>query len=324
MVIALLALAACDEGEETSIRGTYIGGSEGIKMEFAPDAPPEMTADNKQQNFDIVVQLTNKGEADVEAEDAQVTIKGFLPEAFGKSKGDLEINPDETVEGRIRTPDGTIIEPPYIEAIVEDLEYQNKEPGNIQLPIRAEICYLYETNIATKLCIKEDMLKQEDDDICEISSTRSVSSSGAPVQVSKVSQTGAGRDKTRFTFTIANVDTGKVYRENSDCSPSTTDENKVYVEILELEGSEVKCTGLQGGTEDTGYITLSGGTPRDVTCTATFSESQRTDRLQPFQIRLSYNYNEFIEQPIEIVYTPEDGEWKQRAANRTQNSVNSR
>ncbi|MCF7866663.1 hypothetical protein K9M18_04490, partial [Candidatus Woesearchaeota archaeon] len=191
MLIVMLSFSACNNNNaETGVTNTYIGGSEGIKMEFAPDAPPATTADGEQQNFNIVVQLSNKGESDVETKDAKVTIKGFLPEAFGKTKADLEINPDEKIEKRIRTPDGTIIEPPYIEAIVEDLEYQNKEPGNINLPIRAEICYLYETNVATKLCIKEDMLKQEDDDICEINSNRDVSSSGAPVQISKVSQTG--------------------------------------------------------------------------------------------------------------------------------------
>ncbi|MCF7872302.1 hypothetical protein K9L97_04685 [Candidatus Woesearchaeota archaeon] len=309
LIVAMLIITACSGGNnQTEISTTYIGGSEGIKLEFAPDAPPAQTADNQQQSFDIAVQLTNKGEADVEPEDALVTIKGFLPEAFGKSKADLEINPEEKMERRIRTPEGSIIEPPYVEAIVENLEYQSSEPGNIQLPIRAELCYLYETNIATKLCIKEDMLKQEEDDICKINDNRAFSSSGAPVQVTKVSQSGAGREKTRFTFTVANVNTGKVYRDHTSCAPSSTDDNKVFVEIVNLEGADVTCTGLQGGSESTGYITLTGGTPRDVTCTATFAEDQRTDRLQNFGIRLMYNYKEYIEQNIEIVYTPEDGE----------------
>ena len=310
LAIMLLTVSACgNNGDKKAIGDTFIGGNEGLKLSFAPDAPPATTADNKQQSFDIGIQIENRGEYQVDSKDILVTVEGFSPEAFGVSKADLTNIPlgDEVIERRIRTPDGNVIEPPYVEAIVSNLEYQQKAPGNLNFPIRAQACYLYETNAISKLCIKENLLKQEDDDLCKINSARELSTSGAPVQITNMQQSGAGKDKTRFTFTIANQATGKIYKESSECELATSVENKVWVEIQDLDKAEVTCTGLQGGaTGREGYVTLSGGTPRDVTCTAKFSEADRTNRIESFNIKLAYKYKEFIDTNIEVQYTPED------------------
>lgn len=309
LAILLITVSACDQNKEPAGGETYIGGNEGLKMTFAPDAPPLTTADNKQQSFDVGVQIENRGEYEVSSDDIRITVEGFSPEAFGVTKADLNDVPlnDNVIERRIRTPDGVIIEPPYVEAVVSDLEYQQAAPGNLNFPIRAQACYLYETDAISKLCIKEDLLKQDDEDLCKINAVRELSTSGAPVQITNLQQSGAGRDKTRFTFTIANQDTGRIYKENSECEPQSSIENKVWVEIEDLEGAEVDCTGLQdGSTKREGYVSMSGGTPRDVTCTAKFDEGQRTNRVESFNIKLRYNYREYIDTGIEVQYTPED------------------
>lgn len=309
LTVLLLTVSACDNGGENVGGDTFIGGNEGLKLTFAPDAPPLTTADNKQQSFDVGIQIENRGEYQVDNDDIMITVEGFSPEAFGVTKADLSDVSigDDVIERRIRTPDGTVIEPPYVEAVVSDLEYQQSAPGNLNFPIRAQACYLYETNAITKLCIKEDLLKQEDDDLCKINSVRELSTSGAPVQITNLQQTGAGRDKTRFTFTIANQDTGKIYKENSVCEPQSSVENKVWVEIEDLDSAIVDCTGLQdGNSERQGYVSMAGGTPRDVTCTAKFAEGDRTNRIESFNIKLRYNYKEYIDTSIEVQYTPED------------------
>lgn len=311
MLVAVLAVSACTTGKGPNVGDTYLGGTEGLKITYAADAPPDMVADNKQESFDVIVQITNKGETAVAENDAKITISGIPPESFGKSKTDFLINPDEAIDKRIKNPDGTVIEPPLVEAIVPNLQYQYAEPGNIQFErVRAEICYLYETNVSAKLCVLEKMTQPEDDDVCVINENKGFSSSGAPVQVTKIQQSGGGRDSTRFTFTIANVDTGAIYKQSTSCDPITQEENKVWVEITGLTdrnggASTVRCTGLRDGTsEANGYVAMTGGTPRDVSCTVTFPEAQRTDREQPFNIRLKYNYKEFIDKPLLIQYTP--------------------
>jgi len=314
LVTALLVVSACNntpKGPDAS--GTFIGGNEGVKINFAQDAPPATIADNNQQSFDIVVEMNNKGEYTVPNNDATVKISGIPPDAFGVSKSDFEKNPPEDLSSRIKNPDGNIIEPATIQTDFSGLEYQYQEPGNQELPIRAEICYGYQTDISSKLCIKEKMTSTAKEDICQVNGNLDVASSGAPVQITKITQSGAGVDKTRFTFTIANVDTGKVFKDDSTCDETVyNDKNKVFVQIndlLDRGASKVDCTGLQGisATDaSSGYVTLNGGTPRDVSCTATFPEGQRTNRLQPFSITLKYKYWEYIDSKVLVQYTPKD------------------
>lgn len=314
MVAALLIVSACNntpKGPDTA--GTYIGGNEGLKINFAQDAPPATIADNKQQSFDIVVEINNKGEYKVPKEDASVKIVGIPPEAFGVSKADFEKQPNYDIERRIKNPDGNIIEPAMVQTDFSNLKYQYQEPGNQELPIRAELCYSYQTDVSTKLCVKEKMTSTNANDICQVNGNLDVASSGAPVQITKIMQSGAGIDKTRFTFTIANVDTGSVFKDDSTCdATSYNDKNKVFVQINDLltrGASKVDCTGLQRvSSTDTssGYVTLNGGTPRDVSCTVTFPKAQRTDRLQPFSITLKYKYWEYIDSKVLVQYTPKD------------------
>lgn len=307
LLIGVMIVSACTGDGGAPATDTYIGGNMGVEMRFSPSAPPDRVADaGGQETFDIVLELENKGENLVLLEDAFISIKGFPPEAFGVSAGDLvNIHPEEDLIPRIKTADGTIIEPPIIYATVSDLQYQYTEPGNVQYPIRAEICYLYETNVATKLCLKRNLNKDDDNDLCAVNSPRSVSSSGAPIQVSRIQQSAAGRDKTRFTFTIENRASGDVFKELNGCEEINAYEDKVFVEIenlLNRGADSVNCVGLSGGGSDNGYVTLTNGISRDVSCTVTMID--RSDRLQPFNIRLSYDYREIVDTSIIVEYTP--------------------
>jgi len=311
LLVGIMTLSACNGGgnDGASREDTYLGGSQGLKITFAQGAPPETVSDvGGEQEFDIVIDIDNKGEHAVAAQDAEIKIVGFPPEAFGQSIGGLAEEPEEDIEPRRKNPDGTIIEPPIVQTIFEGLAYQYKEPGNVDFPIIAEICYNYETNIASTLCIKEDLNKNDEDDFCDVSSSRVLSSSGAPVQVTKIMQSPAGKDKTRFTFTVSNVDAGKIYKEAENCVDKTQFENKVYVEIenlLDRGADEVKRVGLSGGDNSySGTLSMTQGQSRDVSCTVTMTD--RSDRLQPFNIKLGYDYYEDIRTNIIVEYTPED------------------
>ena len=308
LMLSVLVLSACGGEKVQDSTQTYLGGSQGLKIKFAANAPPSRVSDvGGDEAFDVIVEINNKGENKVLLNDAIISIKGFPPEAFGKTVAELTGNPEEDVEGRIKTADGAIIEPPTVYATFENLKYQYREPGNLNYPVRAEICYLYETNVASKLCIKSDMTRQNPNDLCEVNGLRDISSSGAPVQVTKIQQSAAGKDKTRFTFTVVNRDTGRVFKEINGCQENTAYKDKVFVQVQNLidRGAEsVSCIGLSGGSSPyEGYLTLGENQQRDVTCTVTMTE--RSDRLQPFNIRLSYDYKEFIDTNLIVEYTPE-------------------
>lgn len=313
LIIGMLALTACGgNNNKEDIGDTYLGGSQGLKISFANGAPPDSVSDiGGEQSFDIIVDVENMGEDDVETSEALVSIVGFPPKAFNKNVADLkEVQPEEKIEGRQKNPDGTVIESPLVQVVFEDLAYQYAEPGNVQFPVIAEICYLYETNVASSLCIKDNLNKDEEDDFCKVSSSRQVSSSGAPVQVTRIQQSPAGKDKTRISFTVDNVGGGKIFKydsENSCDNTKISNENKVWVEIenlLDRGADGVKCSGLLGGTQsDNGYVLLNKGNSADVLCTITMTE--RSDRLQPFNIKLTYDYFESIRKDIVVEYTPE-------------------
>jgi len=311
LLVGMLVISACGGGDNNSNgkEDTYLGGSQGLKIAFAQGAPPETVSDlGGEQAFDIVLDIDNKGEHAVDMDKAELKIVGFPPEAFGKTIDGLTGKPEENIEPRRKNPDGTIIEPPIVQTVFENLAYKYKEPENVEFPIIAKICYNYETNIASTLCIKEDLNKNDESDFCDVSSSRVLSSSGAPVQVTKIMQSPAGKDKTRFTFTVANMDSGKIYKEGAGCEDKTQFKNKVHVEIenlLDRGADEVKCVGLSGGDNSySGTVSMTSGQSRDVSCTVTMTD--RSDRLQPFNIKLSYDYFEDIRTNILVEYTPED------------------
>jgi hypothetical protein len=161
------------------------------------------------------------------------------------------------------------------------------------------------TKAAAELCIKENFNSNKENDLCQVDGTRTVSTSGAPVQITNIKQSTAGTDKTRFTFSIQNMDTGSVFRTDSACEDTLSNENKVFVQISNLanEGDSVRCVGLTGGTPDAGYVNLLPGQSKEVSCTLTVLN--RNNRMEPFNIDLSYAYWKFVDKSIVVQHTPE-------------------
>jgi hypothetical protein len=307
MIFALLLLtamlvAACTPTTEPTTTG-FIGGKQGLDIAFYPGAPPDTTPDGGQQVFDVIVDVTNNGEYAVDPATAFLKLSGFPPESLGTTLAQLKKNPTETIEANVKSGDGTIIKAPVVPVSFEGLNYMDTEVSGRDVIIRAEICYEYQTKAAAELCIKENFNSNKESDICQVDGTRALSTSGAPVQISNLRQSTAGTDKTRFTFSIQNVDTGSVYKTDSECDGTVLmNENKVFVKIGGLGTDSVKCVGLSGGTADAGYVSLLPGAAKDVSCTVTVTN--RNNRIQPFTIDLSYAYWKYVDKTIAVQYTP--------------------
>ncbi|MGV8162009.1 MAG: hypothetical protein ACP5N2_01595 [Candidatus Nanoarchaeia archaeon] len=304
LLLTALFVAACDGGNNPNTGATgFIGGTKGLDISFYADAPPLTTPDNGQQEFDIIVEIANGGEDAVEPEEAYVKLSGFPPEAFGVELADLTKFPEETIDANIKSADGTVITSTPIPVTFTGFNYDAVEVASRSFPIRAEICYDYLTKGAAELCIKENFNSNKADDICQVTASRAISTSGAPVQITSIKQSTAGADKTRFTFTIQNMDSGDIYRTGSLCEDVTSNKNKVFVSIGNIGQDDVRCVGLSGGTTSAGYVTLVPDQARDVSCTVTVLN--RNNRIQPFTIDLSYGYLKFIDTSILIEHTPE-------------------
>lgn len=302
-----LLLTACANGDDNQQTQTFIGGNNGLDIEFVTDAPPESVADRGQQPFDVIVQLTNLGESDVAGEDVLVTLEGFPPSDFGKSVGDMSKNASQTIERRYRVPgEDRVIEGAPVFVEFEDFVFDDSAPGDLEYPIRANVCYAYETRASSRLCISENLNRPGENEVCNPSQTTSPSNSGAPVQVTELAQSPGGSETIRFSFTIENMnpETGRVYRTDSQCDSDFRSSNRVFVAISGLESTgEISCSGLREGTASSGYTSLSDGRSTEVHCSLNVPEINRNNRVENFIINIGYDYRESIRQDINVRYS---------------------
>ena len=310
LAITLLVISACDEDSSTTPGDTsFAGGTKGVDINFVSNAPPERVADQGQEPFDVVVELTNKGEHKVLKEDVFVKLEGFSASSFGVTNEDLIAYPEDDLYAVRKSPDGSIIPSPSIPVVFEGLNYQSDAPANVDFTFRAKTCYKYESLALSEICVKENFNDDRPGDICQVSSTRKVSNAGAPVQVTRVEQAPQGRDKTSVTFSIKQTDRdtkGQVSRPDTDCDVAQQNENRVFVSVSGLaEGvsDSVRCIGLIGGDSSSGFVTLTDNQPREVSCTVELED--RNQRRQPFRINLGYDYSTHIDTSVTAVYTPE-------------------
>jgi hypothetical protein len=307
ILLVTLAVAACSDKGTTNGATGFIGGSKGLDISFMSGAPPDQTSDAGQQSFDVVVDVQNNGETAVDKGDAYVKLSGFPPEAFSVTLDSLKRSPEDNIEANIKNPDGSVIVPSSVPVAFTGFNYKETEIASREFPVRAEICYKYVTKAAAELCLKENFNSNKADDLCQVNAQRALSTSGAPVQITKLMQSTAGTDKTRFTFTVQNMDTGRIYRSGAEvmCNvDSLSDENKVFVQVSGLGGvEEVKCVGLQG-SGSAGYVTLVTGQAKVVTCTYTVKD--RNNRIQPFSIDLTYNYWKYVDTKVIVQHSPTD------------------
>ncbi len=307
MTIFLLLLAACGapkDGEPLELTTPFIGGTSGIVAEFV-DFRSEVF-DGGRDPFDVVLKLENKGEATISADRVKVRLSGINPAAFGKLEEDLRQSPpDEIIATRLDT-SGNIL--PTTPVFVEFTELNHFAPiagAQFTYPLRAEICYLYNTEAVSKLCVRSNILAPEEGGICEVNENKPVFNSGAPVQISNVKESARAKDKISFSFEIVNVGTGNIFERGVFCDRSARkNQDRVYVSVnTGMPG--IQCTGLiTSGNTAEGFTTLFGG-KKIVTCTQT--AKSRSDFEQQLEINVIYEYEEYQQTLLTVKSSGEVG-----------------
>jgi len=307
MIAMAMLLLACQEGggSDTQVSvssNPFLGGTQGLEFDFQ-DFREEVFDDNTDP-FNLVVRLENKGEALVERDDVRVKLSGFNPAEFGKTQQQLEKQSPEDVIERRKDPQGNVLPGPQVFVEFNELNYEDRIVGaTAEFPIRADVCYLYRTRAVSKLCIRENLLTPRPGGICEINEQKQVYSSGAPVQIRNFKESTRSRDKVGFTFEVANVGVGDLYKRNTECAEDESEsqkrafENKAYVVVTtNLEG--LQCTGLDStsaGAE--GEVTLFGDA-KLVSCTQ--QASGQSDFEQLVNIEVIYDYEERTQTTLKV------------------------
>lgn len=299
-IAAMTAIYGCANGNSdngnNAISG-FIGGTNGIVMEFMEDSPPDFAYDGGDFFFDIVVKLENVGEFTVPKDKVLVSISGVQPSEFSLNDSNLLKKPTEDIEAKKKDSEGNIIEPGPVFVEFNNFNHKEKLVTNNEFPFRADICYTYQTKAETKICIKRDNLKVEEG-VCIVNEDKTVSNSGAPVQVKDFKEVAKSKEKIGFTFTVVHQGNGNIFNKNSLCENQRELEDKVYVTI-DSGLSGLECSGLEGKE---GYVTLYSG-ERLISCTQ--PTSTQSDFIKPVSITLDYKYKESKETKVLIKHSTE-------------------
>lgn len=302
LTIGLFFIVGCKGGDSGSTTTPFLGGSTGVFIEFVEGSPPEEVTDKSTFDFDILVSLRNDGEFDISKEDIKVSLLGVSPEDFGTSLGELkDQNPEDDLIGRSRDTEGNIIEgtPIYVEFPKEDdqMRFVSELVGDRkEFTFRADVCYNYQTIGMAQYCVLRDLINVREDSICDPSESKTVYSSGAPVQLSNFKQSVVGKDKIGFSFDVVHRGNGYVFEYGESDSPAATcpsdssarrrNKDRVRVTVEPGIGS-ITCSGLNGNSD---FVMLVDG-KRSIMCTLTLS-SDRSDFEKELKITLDYNYED--------------------------------
>jgi len=308
--VILLFIAGCegDDGGTTTggvPRDPFLGGTDGLEIEFEEGSPPEEVTDGNTFPFQAVVRLKNVGEYEIGGNNAKVNLIGFSPADFDSDFDKLEVVVADALTARQRDSEGNIIEP--VEAFVKfpsgtgDFNFEESIAGNTPFIFRADVCYKYQTNAVSEICVLKNV---GDDAICDPSESKKVFSSGSPLQITSFQQIAGGTGKVRFSFDIVHSGSGDIF---DGANPALCQKaNRVAKEIVDVTvdtgigvtGSLV-CIGLdewQRAGVDQGPVKLISG-KRTITCTQDISSIQN-DLKKVVDIKLDFNYLDNVDQEV--------------------------
>lgn len=300
LILIIISLSGCDDNGSTERSKSFIGGNDGLDIEFINNAPPDEIFDTEYP-FSISLKIENIGEWDINnPQDATVKISGIDPADFGKTQSDLISNVDSELRGNHRDPDGDIIRGTLTNIEFQNLQYQGNIATDVELPIRADICYKYGTQAITKICVLEDMLgaekRDEKEEVCEPTEIKSIENSGSPIHVSNFKETAISKDKLSFSFTINHIGEGVISRMGTECSNANSDEDRVLINVnTGING--LTCSGIEGGS-NLGYTTLYDG-EREIVCTQPLP-AQRGNYEKQITITLEYDYQDNVDTKITV------------------------
>ncbi|MBI4140294.1 hypothetical protein HY485_00495 [Candidatus Woesearchaeota archaeon] len=241
LVLILLLIAACQPTTQTKEQQqiSFRSGSEGLRISFMENLPPPRLFDN--EDFNAVIQIENRGAADVGAPGDKIYLSGFDPSIIaGVSTFGMQIPP---LRGKDPVTQQGDVDTVFFKGMVALL----KDRGITQLPIKllTTACYSYETLASPQVCIDptpfSPSLKQK---VCTAQNVAS-GTQGAPVAVTSV-EVLPSPGSTKFKIHVSNVGGGRVFRYGmsalSKCSPFT--EGLSFNELDYVEVQDVIVSGV--------------------------------------------------------------------------------
>lgn len=292
-ILLLMFTAGCRRGADEVISNPYLGGSKGIVAtfeEFGVIGSSGMNELFEGETFAIEVRLENKGEDDVSVGDVQVTLKGIsLADFTGIAQGGIMTN-SEDIEGISDiNRDGGESTLDFTSG-TEDALYSVDLTGSFyDITVFGEIVYNYETKaLVPQVCFKENL---RDTSVCDVEGSKSVFSSGAPIQVISVTEKQAGTGKIALEFIIENVGSGDVSKPGVEFD---TRYDQLALSVSDPGDWECKASGRlnEARLDSAGRAT--------VLCRLKNPLAQGALFTKQVDLTLSYKYKELIQKTVRV------------------------
>jgi len=304
LLTASLVFTGCNNTTEKVRKLTnYIGGNDGLAIGFTKNAPPDTVLDERQEDFDVSLDIENKGEFTVEPGRILATLSGIDREAFNlpslnaRSQFQLE----RKVNDRGVAREGGRNDLTFGLATIT-VDYAN----DFTTDIVADVCYDYRTVAVAGVCLKKDTLQLKTTDVCLIDNDKvDFENSGAPIQVTKVETRKAGKNSVKVTFLIENKGAGEIYVPGTftdSCMGHEKDEARLRVSLTSPSPRiSFRCDLFNGASA--GEVKLY-DKKRQVGCIIdTAGLQQDTAYEAPINIQMDYTYRNAIFKEITIENT---------------------
>ncbi len=326
VILLALLLASCGGGEEKEQKDVtgFLGGSQGLRLGVIDGAPPPTVFDSGNMRFSVGMTMENVGEAAVgegtENPFVLARLTGIKPKNLNRTEQQLIKRFEGSLQGAKKNVDGTKLPGEVGTILWEPLIYKYDIVRSQKFDMNAEVCYDYSTHATLKVCVKDDILEQaQDDTLCRLRTKLKPRNSGAPLHVVKADQSPAGDDRIQVNFQIKNVGDGVFFSRADDsgtgaCSFARQNPNMykalVVVEPVDRQNYGLNCRGLEGGkagfegvtvppNAEFGVIKAHSDAPRSLTC---FLEKKTDISGRVFQdlmdISIYYRYGEFLQIPL--------------------------
>lgn len=303
LFVFLIVLAGCaslTRTQQPESEGAFVGGTQGLSMSFVEGEPPARVLDDGQEVFFITLMLRNEGEFTVPTGRIISSLSGISQDAFALKS--LDAKSDFVLESKSKSRDATL--PGGQEEIsFGEAKYKPDLPADFPIDLRADICYDYQTEAVTSICLKKNVLARDElEDNCMIDNpSLKVENSGGPIQISNVNERPGGNNKVRVSFDVSNRGIGAVYEPNtftSSCGGNEDKKDTMFVEISSTSNKyKIACSRF--GNTNRGLVRLVNGV-KTVNCEVDTSGLQETSFTDFLIIKSTYMYRDAVSVPITI------------------------
>ncbi|MFA5176152.1 MAG: hypothetical protein WC413_02745 [Candidatus Nanoarchaeia archaeon] len=252
VICSLVFISADCGGKKDPGAGTYLGGTQGVTIAFKASSP--VPTFQQKDTVPVKVDLKNLGEYDLQIGEAKAKIFGINLANFGlTSAGNYKGTP-----GLLRKKSEFFPEGGTQTVDFGSLKYNLPISGELEkYTLRAKVCYPYQTLAAVNVCMTSANLQDQTTGICAIAGEKVVAGdiSGAPLQITSITQELRGANQVKFNLKIENKGAGKVFLPEADCTKLEENienlDKKDQVVVEFISPTDIKC-----GQEDSNKATI--------------------------------------------------------------------